>query len=140
MQKNESFLEELYWEDLLLAIIIKSEYKDQGIKFFTPNNLSQQLGYMNRQKGYLIEPHIHNHVVRSVEYTQETLFIKSGKLKVNFYDKDQNYLESRILNKGDIILLAFGGHGFEMLEDTEIIEIKQGPYAGQADKKRFKKN
>ena len=140
MPKNESFFEELYWEDLLLAIIIKSEYKDQGIKFFTPNNLSQQLGYMNREKGYLIDPHIHNHVVRSVEYTQETLFIKSGKLKVNFYDKNQNYLESRILNKGDIILLAYGGHGFEMLEDTEIIEIKQGPYAGPADKTRFNKN
>ena len=30
-----------------------------------------------------------------------------------------------------------GGHGFEMLEKTEIIEIKQGPYAHDKDKTRF---
>jgi hypothetical protein len=47
------------------------------------------------------------------------------------------YLESRILSAGDVILLAFGGHGFEMLEPTEIIEVKQGPYAGDQDKTRF---
>ena len=74
---------------------------------------------------------------REVQFTKEVLLIKSGKVRVDFYDDDQNYLESRILYQGDVILLAFGGHGFEMLEPSEMIEIKQGPYAGEADKTRF---
>ncbi len=59
-----------------------------------------------------------------------------SRVRVDFYDDDQRYLESRILRKGDVLLLAYGGHGFEMLEPTEMIEVKQGPYAGEADKTR----
>ena len=92
---------------------------------------------MNRPQGYVIQPHIHKPVSRIVQYTKEVLFIKTGRLRVDFYNEDKKYLESTILEKGDIILLAYGGHGFEMLEPTEIIEVKQGPYAGEADKMRF---
>jgi len=119
------------------ALILRSGYKDDGIAFFTPDDFSQQLGYMNRPAGYVIPPHVHNPVPREVQFTKEVLFIKSGRVRVDFYDDDQNYLESHILNQGDVILLAFGGHGFEMLEESEIIEVKQGPYAGEADKTRF---
>jgi len=122
----------------LLAIIIRANYKEEGIAFFTPGDFSQQLGYMNRRKGYVIEPHIHKIVERKVTLTQEVLYIKTGKVLINFYDTDQQYLEHRILEKGDVILLASGGHGFEMLDDTEMIEIKQGPYIGDEDKVRFK--
>lgn len=121
----------------LLAIIIRKNFQEEGIEFFTPSEFSQQLAYMKRPKGYVILPHIHNPVVREVQYTQEVLFIKSGKVRVDFYDDDKNYLESAILVAGDVILLAHGGHGFEMLEDSEIIEVKQGPYAGEMDKTRF---
>ncbi|HAY32691.1 MAG TPA: hypothetical protein PK536_00615 [Ignavibacteria bacterium] len=121
----------------LLAIIIPTEYRQDGIHFFTSNDLSQQLAYMHHPAGKIIEPHVHNPVERQVQYTQEVLFLKSGKLRVDFYDDDQNYLESRILKTGDVILLATGGHGFEVLEEIEMIEVKQGPYAGDADKTRF---
>lgn len=122
----------------LLAVILRTSFCREGIEFFTPNDFSQQLGYMNRPQGYVIEPHVHNAVVREVQFTKEVLLIKSGKVRVDFYDDDQCYLESRILYQGDVILLAFGGHGFEMLEASEMIEVKQGPYAGEADKTRFK--
>ncbi|MEJ5227785.1 hypothetical protein [Thermodesulfovibrio sp.] len=92
---------------------------------------------MKRPKNYIIPPHVHNPVVREVQLTQEVLFIKSGKVRVDFYDDDKNYLKSTILEAGDVILLAHGGHGFEMLEESEIIEVKQGPYAGEMDKVRF---
>lgn len=120
-----------------LALILRSSYSGPGIRFFTPDEFSQQLAYMNRPQGYVIQPHVHNAVPREVQFTKEVLFIKSGKVRVDFYDDDQTYLESRILNSGDVILLAFGGHGFEMIEASEIIEVKQGPYAGDADKVRF---
>ena len=124
-------------EDKELALIIRHSFHKDGIKFLTPDAYSQQIGYMNRPAGYVIAPHVHNPVPRKVEYTKEVLFIRSGKLRVDFYSNEQNYLESTVLETGDVILLAFGGHGFEMLEPTEIIEVKQGPYAGDADKTRF---
>jgi hypothetical protein len=119
------------------AIIIYNTYKTEGIKFLTPSSFSQQLGYMNRPKNYIIPPHQHNPVSREVKITNEVLFIKSGKLRVDFYNKKKKYLESRILKKGDVILLVGGGHGFVMLENSEIIEVKQGPYVGDSDKSRF---
>lgn len=124
-------------QDKELALIIRHTFKKEGIEFLTPSTYSQQIGYMNRPAGYVIAPHVHNPVTREVQFTKEVLFIRSGKLRVDFYADDQIYLESIILNAGDVILLAFGGHGFEMLEPTEIIEVKQGPYAGDADKTRF---
>ena len=129
--------ESINFGDSTLAVILRTNFHATGIKFFTPNEFSQQLGYMNRPQGYVIPPHVHNAVAREVQFTKEVLFIKRGKVRVDFYDDEQNYLESRVLNAGDVVLLAFGGHGFEMLEDSEIIEIKQGPYAGDADKTRF---
>ena len=80
---------------------------------------------------------MHNPVPREVQYTQEVLLLKRGRLQVDFYDDRQTYLESRILEAGDVILLATGGHGFEVLEEIEMIEVKQGPYAGDKDKTRF---
>lgn len=130
-------VEEVKHLNHLLAIIISNRFSKQGIEFFTPGDFSQQLGYMNRKKGYLIDPHVHNYVERKVTLTQEVLFIKSGKVRVDFFDEDQNYLESRVLVQGDVILLAAGGHGFEMIEDTEMIEVKQGPYCGDQDKTKF---
>ena len=134
---SNPFVTEIKLDNKLLAVVVSHKFSENGIHFFTPNDFSQQLGYMNRPKGYVIPPHVHNSVSREVHFTKEVLFIKSGKVRVDFYDDDQNYLESRILFQGDIVLLAFGGHGFEMLEASEIIEVKQGPYAGEADKTRF---
>lgn len=130
-------LERITSDSKELAIILRAQYKSEGIEFFTPDNFSQQLAYMNRPSGYLVQPHVHNPVERQVQYTKEVLYIKSGRVRVDFYEEDQSYLESRVLHAGDVILLAYGGHGFYMLEKSEIIEVKQGPYAGDADKTRF---
>src|SRR5436189_804559 len=92
---------------------------------------------MQHPGGKIIEPHGHNPAPRDVQYTPEVLLIKRGKLRVDFYDDQQNYLESRILEAGDVILLVQGGHGFEVLEEVEMFEVKQGPYAGEQDKTRF---
>ena len=122
----------------LLAMILRADFKDEGIRFFTPDTFSQQLGYMNRPKGYAIPPHDHNAVPRTIEWTQEVLIIRSGKVRLDLYEPTtREYLESHVLLPGDIVLLAHGGHGFVMLEQSEIVEVKQGPYAGEHDKERF---
>lgn len=129
--------EQIKNNDRIIAIIIRANEHSDGIAFFTPGNFSQQLGYMNRPKDYVIPPHVHNLVERKVDMTQEVLIIRFGKMRVDFYDDSRDYLESRILQSGDIILLAHGGHGFKMLEPTEMVEVKQGPYCGDQDKTRF---
>lgn len=123
--------------DKLLAIILRDGYKCEGVDFITPDEYSQQLAYMHHPAGQIIDAHVHNVVHRNVVYTQEVLFIKRGKLRVDFYDDYKDYLESRILKAGDVILLTSGGHGFKVLEEVEMIEVKQGPYAGGQDKVKF---
>lgn len=130
-------MEIIQYEDKVLAIIIRSDYSNEGIHFFTPNEYSQQLAYMHHPKEHVIAPHVHNYVRREVFYTNEVLVIKKGKLKCDFYSDDKKYLESKTLSDGDIILLVSGGHGFKCLDDVEFYEIKQGPYAGENDKTRF---
>lgn len=130
-------LEQIVHDNQLLAVIISHRFSQPGIHFFTPSELSQQLAYMHHPTGKIIAPHVHNPVPREVVYTQEVLFIKAGKLRVDFYSDQQQYLESRTLEAGDTILLITGGHGFEVLEEIEMIEVKQGPYVGEQDKTRF---
>lgn len=130
-------IETIEHDGYVLAVILRADFKASGIHFFTPNEFSQQLAYMNRPAGHVVQPHVHNPVKREVEYTKEVLFIRSGSLRMDLYDDQQKYLESRMLGAGDVVLLVRGGHGFEMLEDCEIIEVKQGPYAGDKDKTRF---
>ncbi len=130
-------LREISHNGKTLAILLRAGYEKDGIDFFTPDSFSQQLGYMRRPKDYVIEPHDHNPVTRTIEWTQEVLFIKSGRVRLDLYDEYRTYLESYILESGDVVLLAHGGHGFTMLETSEVIEVKQGPYAGEADKTRF---
>jgi len=130
-------IKEIKDRDKLLAIIIPNTYSSKGVNFVTPNSYSQQLAYMNHPVGKVIKPHVHNPVTREVKYTQEVLFIRKGKLRVDFYNESQKYLFSHILQSGEVILLITGGHGFEILEEIEMIEVKQGPYVGEQDKTRF---
>lgn len=134
---NNNMVEYISYLDQILAILLRATYSSEGIRFFTSDDFSQQLAYMKHPAGHLIAPHLHNAVPREIIFTNEVLFIKSGKIRVDFYCEEQRYLQSRILHQGDVLLLASGGHGFEMLETSEIIEVKQGPYVGSSDKTRF---
>ena len=120
------------------AIILRSDFHEPGIHFFTPADYSQQLGYMRHPAGHVIEPHAHNPVPRAVHFTREALFLRRGRLRVDFYTDAGEYFESRELGSGDVILLTAGGHGFEVLEEIEMIEVKQGPYGGDTDKRRIR--
>jgi hypothetical protein len=130
-------VEHLAHEGTHLAIIIRNDFNKKGVEFFTQNNDSLQIGYMNREKGYVIQPHIHNAVERKIEYTHEVLYIKTGMVRIDFYTSEKEYIRSTVVQAGDVVLLTDGGHGFKMLEDSEIIEVKQGPYLENLDKQRF---
>ena len=131
-------IEKIVHNNLLMALIVKHTYNENGIHFFTPDDFSQQLAFMRHDVGKMIDPHVHNPVKREVHFTKEVLIIRKGKLRIDFYTEKQKYIKSRILQAGDVILLSEGGHGFDVLEELEMFEIKQGPYAGDMDKTRFK--
>jgi len=123
-----------------IALIIKADFDEPGVHFFTPNSFSQQVASMKHPAGHKIAPHVHNMVNRQVLYTQEVLLIRRGRVRVNLFSSGKEQLCSRDLGAGDVILLCGGGHSFEMLEETSMIEVKQGPFAGDQDKTRFEED
>ena len=120
-----------------IGMIIKAAYHGEGISFLSDNDAYLQLGYMNHPTDYVIVPHIHNRVERKVYLTEEILFIRNGKVRVDFYDDTRRYLKSYFTYAGDIVVLKKGGHGFKFYENSEIFEVKQGPYLQENDKIRY---
>tara|TARA_Y100000768_G_scaffold388067_1_gene381758 strand:+ start:4643 stop:5041 length:399 start_codon:yes stop_codon:yes gene_type:complete len=122
----------------ILAIIIKSNYlKKKGVNFFTNPKLNQQVAYMNHPKKHLIQPHTHKNSLRKIKGTTEVLLILDGILKINFFDNKKKYIFSNTVKKNDIVILLSGGHGFEVMKNCKMIEVKQGPYSKIEDKFKF---
>jgi len=133
-------IEKIIYKKKLLALIVRAKYrKKKGITFFTPSESTQQFGYMKHKKNHLIKPHLHKKRITKISYTTEVILLLKGELRVDFYNSFQKYLFSKILKKEDIVMLVHGGHGFKILKDIEMLEIKQGPYSLIKDKIKFKK-
>ena len=133
-------IEKILHKDKLFALIVKGNFrKKRGINFFTPNNSTQQFGYMKHKKGHIVEPHQHNKRLTKILTTTEVILLLKGILRVDFYDNKRKYLFSKIINEKDIIMLVHGGHGFKVLKNVEMVEIKQGPYSLSSDKIKFDK-
>jgi cupin fold WbuC family metalloprotein len=124
-------------ENKVYAIIIRKEFNQPGVNFFTPEEFSQQLGILIHKKGKKVNRHRHKLIPRKITSTQEVLLIVEGKLKVDLFNDEGKALKSIVMTPGSTILLARGGHSIEILEDSKIIEVKQGPYAGYDDKEFF---
>ena len=131
-------LEKIIYKKRLLALIVRGKYRNRkGITFFTPNESIQQFGYMKHKKKHIIKPHLHKKRLTKISYTTEVILLLKGILRVDFYTPFRKYLFSKILKKKDIIMLVHGGHGFKVLRDVEMLEIKQGPYSLIKDKIKF---
>ena len=131
-------IEKVNHKKKLLALIVRGKYRNKkGITFFTPKESTQQFGYMKHKKKYIIKPHLHKKRVTKILYTTEVILLLKGMLRVDFYNLRQKYLFSKIVKEKDIIMLVHGGHGFKVLKDVEMIEIKQGPYILSKDKIKF---
>ena len=133
-------IENIIYKKKLLALIVNGKYrKKKGINFFTPNESTQQFGYMKHKKNHIILPHLHKKRVTKISYTTEVIILLKGSLRIDFYADLKKYLFSKIINKNDIIMLVSGGHGFKVLKDVEMIEVKQGPYSLSKDKVKFER-
>jgi cupin fold WbuC family metalloprotein len=122
----------------LYALIVNNNYRQKkGINFFSSNDLPQQFGYIYQKKNHVIQPHKHCKRSTKVFITSEVLIILKGTLRVDFYDMKQKYLLSKILKKDQIIFLFHGAHGFKVIKDVQMIEVKQGPFKKNMDKIKF---
>ena len=131
-------VEKIIHKKKLLALIVRGKYRNKkGITFFTPNNVTQQFGYMKHNKDHIIRPHLHKKRMTKILSTSEVILLLKGVLRVDFYNQQQKYLFSKILKEKDIIMLVHGGHGFKVIKDVEMIEVKQGPYNLIKDKIKF---
>ena len=131
-------MEEIKSDDgKIIAIVVKSDFKKEGVNFVSKEDYPLQLGISSYRKGGTIKAHFHIEKEIRINKIQEVVHIKSGRTIVNLYDLNGKKFKSIELSEGDTILFVDGGHGFEMLEDTKIIEVKQGPYFGKDKDKRM---
>ena len=134
---EKKIVERIKYKNEEIAIIVKKGYEPKGLEFLTPENYNQQLGIMKCLKGKIIQSHIHKPIKREVIGTTEAIFIWAGKVEVFLFNSKKEKITNIVLSEGDAIFLISGGHGFKMLEDSVLLEIKQGPYLGKDDKERF---
>ena len=126
--------------ELVLArhIPATAAWKD-GLNFFSNDDDFIQVGIWGYGAGKELKAHIHNEVKREVLWTQEVLFVRQGKIRANIFDTQENKVAELEVNTGDVIILLRGGHGYDILdENTQVLEIKNGPYVGHVlDRRRF---
>ncbi len=120
-----------------LALIIRRGFAPASTTFVTPHEFGLQVGYVVRSGGEEIPRHAHRKIPRQIEDTCEVLVVQRGRCEVTLYDRDKAEAAHRILERGEVLILARGGHAFRMLEDTVLLEVKQGPYVGPQEKEPF---
>jgi hypothetical protein len=122
--------------DQLLAILVRATAAStEKYNFLTDSEAPFQLGMNFYRAGDTIPAHFH--LTRDIQLNQiqEVIVIGHGKTRLALYGRSKQKLAETVLAQGDIVLLASGGHGFEILEDTKIVEVKQGPYDGKVKDK-----
>jgi hypothetical protein len=130
-------VEHVMWHDQHIATIIRRNYAPETTTFVTPDSYYQQAGFVVYPKGGVVQRHVHLPIQRHLVGTPEALTVRKGRVEADLYALDKTLLGTWTLGEGDIILLVAGGHGFRCLEDTEFLEIKQGPYTGMVEKESF---
>lgn len=124
-------------EGQLLAIVVRAAELPRETAFVTPPESILQVGYVVRSAGGEVERHVHKPLKRTVIGTPEVLVVSSGSCEVDIYTPDRRLVSTSALQTGDVLVMTGGGHGFRMIEDTVLFEVKQGPYPGVDEKDRF---
>jgi hypothetical protein len=136
-RQGTELVEKIFWEEQCLAYIIRASFLPERTTFLTPPDYKQQVGYVVYPAGGEIQRHVHRPLERHLIGTSEVLLVRQGCCEVDIYNNDRQLVATRELREGDIMLMVGGGHGFRMVDDTVLIEVKQGPYTGIDEKERF---
>lgn len=134
---DSSPVERIHWRETCLAYIIRADFSPAQTTFLTPPEYKQQVGFVVYPAGGEIQSHTHRPLERHIVGTSEVIIVKQGRCLLYVYNDDHEPIALRELCPGDLVLMVAGGHGFRMLEDTVLLEIKQGPYTGVDEKEWF---
>ena len=135
--QSADFVDKITWRGVPLAYIIRGTLMPNQTTFLTPPHFKQQVGFIVYPAGGEVQRHVHLPLKRQLTGTSEVLVVRRGRCEIDIYNDDRELVATRELRVGDIMLMVGGGHGFRMLEDTVLLEVKQGPYTGQEEKERF---
>lgn len=130
-------MEPITWEGCILAYVIRGTVTQEKTVFPTPPELELQVGFVVYQAGGVIPPHRHAPIIRSINRTLEVIVVRKGRCEVDIYNDDREVIATRELSTGDLVIIVTGGHGFRMMEDTILLEVKQGPYFGLDEKEQL---
>lgn len=130
-------IEHVTWNGQFIATILRRDFRPEKTTFVTPDAYYQQTGLVVYPAGGVISRHVHLPLQRHLIGTPETILVRAGKVEVELFGLDRTPLGTWVLKEGDLIILAGGGHGFRCLEDTILLEVKQGPYTGLKEKEFF---
>jgi hypothetical protein len=130
-------IELIHYQGHSLAYIIRAAYLPECTTFLTPPEFKQQVGFVVYPAGGEIARHFHLPLERHLVGTAEVILVKKGSCLLDIYNDERELVATRELHPGDLMLMVGGGHGFRMLEDTVLLEIKQGPYTNVVEKERF---
>ena len=123
--------------DKILVLILRNGDFAKDLNFYTKDEDFIQVSTWNYNKGKKTIPHSHKISERTSNKSQEVLYIKKGKIKSKIYNEKEIMIKEAVLNAGDTVIIFGGGHSYEILEgDTQVLEVKNGPYPGlEKDKK-----
>ena len=134
---SADYVEHITSNGTSLAYIIKAAIDPKVTTFLTPSELKQQVGFVVYPAGGEVKRHVHRALERHLVGTSEVIIVRKGRCEIDIYNDDRQLVASREILPGDIMLMTGGGHGFRMLEDTVLLEVKQGPYTGIDEKEHF---
>ncbi len=134
---SELVREVVSWNGQPLVYLIRPDPLPERTTFITPPEFKQQVGFVVYPAGGEIAKHIHLALERHLVGTCEVLVLLKGRCLIDIYNDGKQLVATRELQRGDVMLMVGGGHGFRMQEDTVFLEIKQGPYLGVEEKERF---
>ena len=130
-------IEQILAGDVPLAYIIRNTPLPTRTTFYTPPEFQAQVGRIVYSAGQEIPRHVHLPVERHIVGTSEVLLVQQGRCTLDVYTSDRELVRSTVLDTGDVLVTVGGGHGFRAIEDLVLLEVKQGPYPGVAEKERF---
>lgn len=119
-------MEKIIYKDTLIAIRFK-KFKEGAIPLTDPREPLQLLVH-KRSAGKHTQAHYHVPKKRTTEKLQECLVVMKGKIKIDLYGPDKKFFKYLFLSVGEVIILMNGGHAVHLIKDSEIIEIKNGPF------------
>ncbi len=134
---NTELIEHIRHNGESLACIVRAGLQPDSTAFVTPEDWTQQVGFVVYPAGGEIVRHVHRPIRRNIVGTSEVLIVRRGRCEFDLFGEDGTRVATRELCTGDVAIILAGGHGFRMLEDSVLLEVKQGPYTGMDEKEYF---